>query len=164
GCFVYGCRDRFHRARPKPHRRFPPQGNPPYAFQLVGIHLAMPDLNSCLWTKIDDPIPHPLNTRYAIVQEEYLTLPFELAIDRRANQPLIVSRHHCFYRQAVERRSLDRGHIFYAHKRKIESARNRRGRERQHIDQLEKLFEFFLVQYSEALLLINHHQAEIFEY
>ena len=98
------------------HIDFPGNESRHNAFQFVGIHLAMPDLNSRLWTKIDDPIPHPLNTRYAIVQEEYLTLPFELAIDRRANQPLIVSRHHCFYRQAVERWSLDRGHIFYANK------------------------------------------------
>src|SRR5882762_2324187 len=134
------------------------------AFQFVGIHLAMSDLNSGLWTKIDDPISHPLNTGYAIVEKEYLTLSFEFPINRRANQPLIVSRYHCFYRQAVERRGLDRGHVFYAYKRQIQGAWNRGGGERQHVDQLEKLFEFFLVQHSEALLLIDHHQAEIFKY
>src|SRR6202040_54882 len=111
------------------------------AFQFVGIHLPMPDLNSSLWTKIDDPIPYPFNTRYAIVQEEYLTLTFQFAINRCANQSFIVSRHHCFYGQAVERRSLDRGHVFYAYKRQIKGAWNRGRRERQHIDQFEKFFE-----------------------
>src|SRR4029077_2988524 len=107
------------------------------AFQFVGIHLTMPDLNSGLWTKIDDPITHPLNTRYPIVQEEYLALPFEFAINRCANESLIISRHYRFHGQTVEGRSLDRGHIFYAHQRQIQGARNRCSRERQHIDQLE---------------------------
>ncbi len=78
-----------------------------HAFQFVRIHLAVPDFNSGRRTKIDDPITHPLDGRYAIVQEEYLTLPFQLAINRRANESLIVSRHDCFYGQAIERRRLN---------------------------------------------------------
>ena len=73
------------------HVDFPGNESRHNAFQFVGIHLAMPDLNSGLWAKIDDPIAHARDGRYAIVQEEYLPLPFELAINRRANKPLIIS-------------------------------------------------------------------------
>ena len=48
-------------------------------------------------------------------------------------------------------------------KRKIKRARDRRGGKRQHIDELEELFEFLLVQNAEALLLVDHDQAEILE-
>ena len=86
---------------------FPAMKSRHHAFQFVRIHLAVPDFNSGRRTKIDDPITHSLDGRYAIVQEEYLTLPFELAINRRANESLIVSRHDCFYGQAIERRRLN---------------------------------------------------------
>ena len=101
--------------------------------------------------------------RDAIVQKKYLPLPFQFAIDRVANDPLIVSRHDGFDGQTIERRRLDRGHVFRADERKIKRARNRRGGKRQHVDELEELFEFLLVQHAEALLLIDHDQAEIFE-
>src|SRR5205085_8875960 len=47
--------------------------------------------------------------------------------------------------------------------RKIKRARNWRGRKREHVDQLEKLLEFFFVQNAKALLFVDHNQAEIFE-
>ena len=47
--------------------------------------------------------------------------------------------------------------------RQIERARNRRGAEREDIDQLAQAFEFFFVQDAEALLFIDDDQAEIFE-
>src|SRR5438067_4222600 len=124
----------------------------------------MPDFNSGLRAKMDDSMTRSLDGRYAIVQKKHLPLPFQLAVDRSANDSFIVGRHHCFYWQTVERRGLNRGHVFYAYERKIESARNRRGRERQHIDQLKQLFEFLLVQNSEPLFLIDHYQAELFEH
>ena len=124
----------------------------------------MPDLNSGRGTKIDNPVTHPLDGRYAIVQEKYLALPFQFAINRSANEPFVVSGHYCFDGKTVQRRRLDGGHVFYADERKIKSSRNRCGRQRQYIDQLEKLFEFFLVQHAETLLLVDYHRAEIFEH
>ena len=54
-------------------------------------------------------------------------------------------------------------HVFHADEREVKRARNRRGGEREHVDQLEELLEFLLVQHAEALLLVDHHQAEILE-
>src|SRR5205085_2974221 len=50
-----------------------------------------------------------------------------------------------------------------ADERKIKCPRDRGGREGEDIDELEKLFEFFLVQDAEALLLVDHDQAEFLE-
>src|SRR5439155_1035132 len=130
----------------------------------TNLQVAHPQFKSSLPAKEEGSIPRPLDGRYAIGAKKHLPLPFQLAVDRSANDSFIVGRHHCFYRQTVERRGLNRGHVFYAYERKIESARNRRGRERQHIDQLKQLFEFLLVQNSEPLFLIDHYQAELFEH
>src|SRR5204862_3428198 len=124
----------------------------------------MPNFNSGLWAKMDDPVARSLDGRDAIVQKEYLPLPFQLAINRSANDSFIIGRDNGFYGQTVERRGLNCGHVFYAYQREVERAWNWRGRERQHIDQLKEFFEFLLVQNSEALFLIDHHQAEILEY
>ena len=75
----------------------------------------MPDLNSGRWTKIDNPVTHPLDGRYAIVQEKYLALAFQFAINRSANEPVVVSGHYCFDGKTVQRRRLDGGHVFCAH-------------------------------------------------
>ncbi len=95
-------------------------------FQLVCVHLAMSDFNSGLWAKMDDPVARSINGRYAIVQKKHLALPFQLAVNRRANDSFIVGRDHGFYGQTVERRGLNCGHIFYAYERKVEGAWNRR--------------------------------------
>src|SRR5205807_2412854 len=99
----------------------------------------------------------------AVVQKINLALALELAVDRVANDPLIVAAHDCLNRETIERRRLDRGHVFHADERKIKRARDRRGREGEDIDELEKLFEFFLVQDSEALLFVDHDQTEFLE-
>ena len=90
----------------------------------------MPDLNPCLRAKIDDTIARSVDRLDAVMQKENLTLPLEFAIDRVANEPLIIPRHHRFHRQAIEWRGLNRGHVFYADERKIKGARDWRGGER----------------------------------
>src|SRR6266496_6211408 len=86
-----------------------------HRFQFVRVHLSMANFNSGVWGKMDDSVACPFDGRYAIVQEKYLPLSFQFAINRSANDALIVRRYHCFHWQAIERRSLNRGHIFYAH-------------------------------------------------
>ena len=132
-------------------------------FQFVRVHLAVAEFDARLRTKLGDPIAHSLDRLHAIVQEVNLALPLELAIDRVANDSLVVSANDRLDRQAIERRRFDRGHVFHAHERKIKRARNRRGGEREHIHQFEQLLELLLVQHAEALLLVDHDQAEVLE-
>ena len=124
----------------------------------------MADLDSRLRAKIDNSIAHALDAHHAIVQEKHLALSLQLAIDRVANNSFVVTANDGFNRQPIERRRFDRGHVFHTNERKIKCARDRRGRKRENIDKFEQLFEFFLVQNAEALLFVNHHEAEIFEH
>src|SRR5713226_8965245 len=97
------------------------------------------------------------------MQKEDLALPLQFTIDCVANDPLIIGGDHRLHGQSVERRGLNRGHVFYAYKRKVERARNRRGGERQDVDKFEELFEFFFMENAEALLLVDDDEAEIFK-
>ncbi len=47
--------------------------------------------------------------------------------------------------------------------REVKRARNRRGGEGEHVHQPEELLELLLVHHAEALLLVDHDQAEILE-
>ena len=113
---------------------------------------------------MNDPIPYPLDGRNAVVQKEHLSLTLQFSINRSANDPLIIGRYHCLYRQAIERRSLNGRHVFCADQRKVQRAWNRRGRKGQHIHRLKELFKFLLMQNSEPLFFIDYNEAEIFEH
>src|SRR5260370_11599408 len=131
--------------------------------ELVRIHLAVTDLDPRLGNKIDNAFAHALDGVDAVMQKINLTLTFELTIDRVPDNSFVVTADDRFYRQTVERWRLDRRHVFDADERKIKRARNWRGRKREHVDELEKLLEFFLMQNAKALLFIDHGQAEIFK-
>ena len=114
-------------------------------------------------TKFRDAIAHALDRLHAVVQEIDLALPFQLAIDRVANDALVVAANNRFDRQPIERRRLDRRHVFHADERKIKRARNRRRRKREHIDEFEKLLELFFMQNAEALFFVDDDQTQILE-
>jgi hypothetical protein len=59
----------FDDRRANEHVDFPGNKSRHHAFQFVRIHLPVPDFNSGRGTKIDDPITHSLDSRYAIVQK-----------------------------------------------------------------------------------------------
>ena len=80
----------FDDRRANEHVYFPTDKSRHHRFQFVGIHLAVADFNSGLGTKMHDPFAYPLDRRDPVVQKEHLTLPFQLAINRGANDPFIV--------------------------------------------------------------------------
>ena len=123
----------------------------------------MAEFDARLRAKLGDPVAHLLDRLHAVVQEIDLALALELAIDRVADDALVVTADDRLDRQAIERRRLDRGHVFHAHEREIKRARDRRGGKREHIHELEELLELLFVQHAEALLFVDHDQAEIFE-
>ena len=100
---------------------------------------------------------------YPVVQKINLTLPLQFAVDRVADDPLVVTANHRLHRDAVEGRGFKGGHVLRSHEREVKRARDRRGREGEEIDELELLLEFLLVEHAEPLLLVDHHQAEVFE-
>ena len=97
----------------------------------------MADFDPRLRTEIDNAIARTLNGHYPVVQKENLALPLQFAIDRIANDPLVVGGHHRLHRQTVKWRGLNRGHVFYAHQRKVERARDWRCGKRQDINKFK---------------------------
>jgi hypothetical protein len=106
---------------------------------------------------------HRFNRHHAVVQEENLSAAIQFALDGVADEALVVLRGHGLDRQAVVRRRLDGAHVARAGEREVKRARNRRGAQRQHVHQRAQALELFLVQHAEALLLVNHDQAQILE-
>ena len=127
------------------------------------LHLPVAELDARSRAKLGDPIAHLLDRLDAVVQEIDLALPLELAIDRVADDALVVTADDRLDREAIERRRLDGGHVFRAHEREVKRARDRRGGKREHVHELEELLELLLVQHAEALLFIDDDQAEVFE-
>ena len=97
------------------------------------------------------------------MQEENLPAAFDLGIDGLFDHPFVIRadlRHHRLF---VRRRCLDGAHVAHAHEREVKRARDRRGAEREHIDEAKEVFESFLVLHAKALFLIDHREAEVFE-
>jgi hypothetical protein len=99
----------------------------------------------------------------AVVEEENLPAALDLGVDGLFDDSLVIRadlRHHGLL---VRRRRLDGAHVTHAHEREVKRARNGRGAEREHIDEPEEVFELLFVLHAEALLLVDHREAEIFE-
>ena len=64
-------------------------------------------------------------------------------------------------RPAIARRSQDQAHIAHARQRHLHGARNRRRRERQHVNRLAQVFHLLLVAHAKALLLVDDHQSQV---
>src|ERR1017187_7426545 len=129
------------------------------------VHLAMADIDADFrfQQQVRQAFGDHIDALDAIVEEVNLAAAIEFALDGLFDEPFIVRRDDGFHRQAVLRRRLDGAHIARAGQREVERARNRRGAERQDVDQLAHLLEAFLVQHTEPLLLINDDEPEIFE-
>ncbi len=95
------------------------------------------------------------------MDEVHLAAAAQLLIDRRADQLGIEMRHHGVNRQAILGRRLDHAHIANAQQRHVQRARNGRGAHGQHVHVLAHLLEAFLVADAEALLFIDHQQAQV---
>ena len=132
-------------------------------FEVVGIHLAVADDESRVGAKFFQTVGHVLNRHHAVVQEKNLSAAREFAVDGVADGALVELRDDRLDGQAVVRRRLDGAHVARAGEREVKRARNRRGAQRQHVHERAETFEFFLVQHAEALLLVNHDEAEVFE-
>lgn len=98
-----------------------------------------------------------------VVQIKHLSAAPQLSPDGFADKHLVVFGDVGLHRHAVLRRFLEHRHIADARQRHIQRARNGGRRQRQAVDSDRKLLEPLLVRHTEALLLVDNHQTEIFE-
>ena len=98
-----------------------------------------------------------------VVDEEDLAAAVELAQDRVADEPGRRLGDPRLDRQAVLGRRLDDRHVADAGQRQVQRPRDRRRRQRQHVDLAPELLQPLLGRDAEALLLVDDHQAEVAE-
>ncbi len=100
---------------------------------------------------------------HAIVDEIDLAVAVKLAHDRPLDHLAVKSGDPRFDRLAVRRRSFEIGDVADTQKAHMQRARNRRGGEGQDVDRATQALQPLFVFDAEALLLIDNHQAEVFE-
>ena len=85
----------------------------------------------------------------------------QLALDRLRDQLLVVLADVGLDRAAALGRRLDHRDVAQAGERHLQRARDRRGRQRQHVDLQLELAQQLLLLDAEALLLVDDQQAEV---
>ena len=100
---------------------------------------------------------------HPVVDEEDLAAAVQLAVDGVPHQAVVVLRDAGLDRQPCLRRRLDDGQVADAHQAEVQGARNRRGRQGQHVDLLAERLDALLVRHAEALLLVDHQQSQVGE-
>ena len=104
-----------------------------------------------------------LDVGHAVVHEEHLALAQQLAADRLGHGPLVVLADVGEDRLAVGRRRVEEREVADAGEAHLQRARDRRRRQREHVDVGAQLLDRLLVRHAEALLLVDDEQAEVLE-
>ena len=99
----------------------------------------------------------------AVVHEEHLPAPVQLARDALLDQRVVPGLHEREHGRAVARRRLHQREVAQAGQRQVQRARDRRGGQRQHVGLEPELLEALLVLHAEAMFLVDHDQAERLE-
>ena len=81
--------------------------------------------------------------------------------NRRAHHVGVVLPHVHDHGAAPGRRRSDQAHVTHATRGHLHGSRNRRCREREHIDLLAQVLELLLVLHTKALFLVDDHQAQV---
>ena len=123
----------------------------------------MADDQPGLWHERAEAVGHRLDRGHAVVQEEHLPAPVQLALDGVTDNFFVELDHRRLDRQPVLWRRLDGAHVARAGERHVQRARDWRRGQRQHVHRLPQYLEPLLVPYAEALLLVDDHQPEVAE-
>ena len=97
----------------------------------------------------------------AVVEVERLAAARVLALERRLDQLLVVLADVRADRPAALGRRLDHRDVAQAGERHVQRARDRRRREREHVDLEPQLAQQLLLRDAEALLLVDDHEPEL---
>ena len=134
-----------------------------HPLQLALVHLAVRDGDRGLGDERAEVAGHEVDVLDPVVDEEHLPAAAELALDGLADDVVVVAGDVGAHRQAVDRRRLDHAQIADAHQRHLQRARDGRGGQRHDVDQRAQVLDLLLVAHAEAVLLVDHQQAEVLE-
>ena len=107
------------------------------------------------------PLGRLLDRLDAVVQVEDLAAARQLALDRSLHEVVVVVADVGVDRPAALGRRLDHGDVAQAGERHLQRARDRRRRQREHVDRQAQLAQQLLLLDAEALLLVDDHEAQL---
>jgi hypothetical protein len=114
----------------------------------------------------DEPLDQPHEGRQgldAIVDDEDLPAPAQLALDRLLDHVGVEPADDRLDGEAVGRRRLDHRQVADPGHRHGEGARDRRRRQREDVDSLPELLQALLVRHAEPVLLVHDQEPEVLE-
>ena len=126
-------------------------------------HLAVADGDAGARAQLADAQRQRLQLADAVVQHEHLPLARELARDRVLQHAVVAEQHARLDLLTAGRRVVERADAADAEQRAVQRARDRRRRQRQHVDLGAQLLEPLLLPHAEALLLVDDDQREVVE-
>ncbi len=129
--------------------------------ELAFGHLAVRHRHARLGHHRADALGGLVDGVHPVVEEEGLACARQLALDRRGHQLLVVLADVCLHRPAALGRGLDHRDVAQAGERHLQCARDRRGREGEHVDPQLQLAQQLLLLDAEALLLVHDQQAQV---
>ena len=134
-----------------------------HPLELMLLQLAVADADLGLGHQLAQLIGDMVDALDAVMHEVDLAAAIQLAQDRLAHQLIFVRQHIGLDRHAILGRRVDHAQVADAGQRHVQRARDRCGRQRQHIHVRAHLLDTLLVAHAEALLLIHHQQPQILE-
>jgi hypothetical protein len=130
---------------------------------LGGRHAAVRDQERQVGQQPGDALPHRLDVLDARADHEALAAAPRLAPQRLGQQRVVQRRARGADGLPPRRRRGDDAEGLQADQRRLQGARDGRGRQRQYVDALAHLAQGRLLPRAETLLLVDHHQAEVLE-
>ena len=109
-----------------------------------------------------DAVPEQFDGFDAVVQQENLAAAFQFALHGLLHDAFVIGAYARLHGLPVDGRRFNGAHVPRSHQRNVQGAGNGRGGQREHVDALEAFLEFLLVPDAEALFLVNHHEAQVF--
>jgi hypothetical protein len=132
-----------------------------HGLELALGHLAVANGDARLGNELFERAGDGVDRLDPVVNVIHLTAAIELGHDRALHDRIGRRHDDGLDRHPILGRGLNQREITHAHERHLQRARNRRRRERQHVDGRAHLLEPLFVHHAEALLLIHDNEAQI---
>ena len=132
--------------------------------KFLRFHLAVGDAYLHVGNQAVQNLVNGREFLYLVMQEEYLSAALEFVVDDTLDFVLIEQNDLSLDGDSVGRRSVDDAEVAGAQEGELERARNRGGSKSKRVDGSADLAQLFLCRYAEFLLLVNHQQAQVFEF
>ena len=131
--------------------------------EIALAHLPVTDAHVGLGNQLRDFLRRLLDGLDHVVHEVHLAAAAELAQRRLAQRRRVPLGHEGLDGEPLGRRRGDQRQVAQAAQRHVQRARNRRGREREHVHFGAQRLQLLLVAHAEAMFLVDDDEPEILE-